>query len=82
MGVFPSEIFDLGLQYQNLTDHELRMLKHLLNVPYLKEYSKIESELKSLYEKKHKAEIEALIKTEKFLSDVYFPNKFSLKDFI
>lgn len=54
----------------------------MLAMDYVKENAKMEKELKYLLEKKEKAEIEGLIKSEKFLSDVYFPNKFSLKDFI
>nr|XP_023020213.1 uncharacterized protein LOC111508828 isoform X2 [Leptinotarsa decemlineata] len=82
LGVFPSELRNFSNNIQPLSEREVKLAEDLLKTPYMAENPEIVRELKVLIEKKRKAGIEGLIKSNVFLSEVYFPAKFFSHDFI
>lgn len=78
----PNEISKLDMAVQVLTERDKKVLKHLLEMPYIAHFPNIENELRILQEKNVKAEMEGLMKTNTFFSDYYLPYKFKHSDFL
>ncbi|CAH1388969.1 unnamed protein product [Nezara viridula] len=78
LGVHPSDITELNINSNPLSDSDKRRSEHLISRPYFSEGSLIRKELKTLLEIGKKSEIEDIAKISNgYLTDVYVPMKIS-----
>ncbi|KAJ8915647.1 hypothetical protein NQ315_003431 [Exocentrus adspersus] len=82
LGVYPSEVINLNIPKQPLTQREIRLVNCILQTPYMEFSPRLVDELRILLTQPYKASIEGLIKTDTYLSEVYLPNKFFTHNFI
>ncbi|CAH0556837.1 unnamed protein product [Brassicogethes aeneus] len=82
LGVFPTEIVKYSLRAQELTNKDIKTVKDMLLLPHIRENEKIKHELQFLLDRKYKSEIEALTKSETYMSRIYFTEKMIRKNFI
>nr|XP_015836079.1 PREDICTED: uncharacterized protein LOC100142154 isoform X2 [Tribolium castaneum] len=82
LGVFPSEIAKFGIQFQNITQREVKAINETLKYPYMEAHPKIADELNYLLHSGKKGSIEGLVKNNTFLSEAYLPVKLFNQDFI
>ncbi|ERL83889.1 hypothetical protein D910_01180, partial [Dendroctonus ponderosae] len=82
IGVFPTEILNVGANYEILNNREERKATSLLQLQCVQENPKIQKQIQTCLDTGVKASIEALIKSESYLSNQYLPSKFLQNDLI
>lgn len=76
IGVHPSEITVLRIQHAPLNVSDEKKIKLIMKRPYMASYPKIQKELQLMLDRKFKADIEGVIRSNsQFLTNFYLTSK-------